>query len=144
MIEGSVPEMRICSILLIKSDLKWCIYFSKSFFIFQLLGECHCWLTRESPRAHVAKFYGRLRLIRSVFKRASKFNVIKINWNCHFEGLLHHLLWLQPVLALFWGHPFQLFKLLCLAKDQWWGFSTRNAHMVQLVNWTRFKMVYTF
>ena len=30
--EGSVPEMRIWSILLIKSDLKWCI---KSLFIFQ-------------------------------------------------------------------------------------------------------------
>ena len=23
-----------------------------------LLGECHCWWTKESPRAHVAKFYG--------------------------------------------------------------------------------------
>ena len=31
----------------------------------------------ESPRAHVAKFYGRLRLIRSVL-RASKFSVSKI------------------------------------------------------------------
>ena len=31
----------------------------------------------ESPRAHVAKFYGRLRLIRSVW-RASKFPVFKI------------------------------------------------------------------
>ena len=42
-----------------------------------LLGECHCWWTSESPRAHVAKFYGRLRLIRSVL-RASKFSVFKI------------------------------------------------------------------
>ena len=41
-------------------------YLSRSLFIFQLLGECHCWWTSESPRAHVAKFYGRLRLIRSV------------------------------------------------------------------------------
>ena len=24
--EGSVPEMRICSILLMKSNLKWCIH----------------------------------------------------------------------------------------------------------------------
>ena len=37
-------------------------------FIFQLLGECHCWWTKESPRAHVAKFYGRLRLICSVWE----------------------------------------------------------------------------
>ena len=47
-------------------------------FKFQLLGECHCWWTSESPRAHVAKFYGRLRLVRSVW-RASKFSVFKID-----------------------------------------------------------------
>ena len=35
-------------------------------------GECHCWWTRESPMAHVAKFYARLWLIRSVL-RASIF-----------------------------------------------------------------------
>ena len=76
--EGSLPEMRIWSILLIKSELKWCIHLSKvSFLIFQLLGECHCWWTSESPRAHVAKFYGGLRLIRSVL-RASKFSVLKL------------------------------------------------------------------
>ena len=40
------------------------------------IGECHCWLTEESPRAHVAKFYGRLRLIRSVL-RASNFPCLK-------------------------------------------------------------------
>ena len=76
--EGLVPEMRIWFILLIKSDLKWCIHLSRSlFFVCQLLGECHCWWTRESPMAHVAKFYGRLRLIRSVL-RASKFSVLKL------------------------------------------------------------------
>ena len=37
--------------------------FYKSLFIFQLLDECHCWWTKESPRAHVANLYGRLRLI---------------------------------------------------------------------------------
>ena len=30
--EGSVPEMRICSILLIKPDMKYCIQLSKSLF----------------------------------------------------------------------------------------------------------------
>ena len=49
----------------------------KSLFIFQILGECHTWWTSESPRAFVAKFYGRLRLIRSVL-RASKFPVSKL------------------------------------------------------------------
>ena len=43
----------------------------------QLLGECHCWWTSESLRAHVAKFYGRLLLIRRVL-RASKFAVLKL------------------------------------------------------------------
>ena len=32
----------------------------KYLFIFQLLGECHCWLASESPCAHVAMFSGRL------------------------------------------------------------------------------------
>ena len=75
--KGSVPEMRIWSILLMKSDLKWCIHLI--FFIFQRfnsLGECHCWWTRESLRAHAAKFYGRRQLIRSV-SRASAFSVFK-------------------------------------------------------------------
>ena len=71
---------------------------------FQLLGECHCWWTSESPRAHVAKFYGRLRLIRSVW-RASNFSVFKIDRNCNFVGLLHHPFWLQLILAPF-GHYF--------------------------------------
>ena len=31
--EGSVPEIRIWSILLIKSDLKWCIHLSRSLFL---------------------------------------------------------------------------------------------------------------
>ena len=33
-------------------------------------------------------------------------------------------------------------RKLCLAKDHWWGFSTRNAHMVHVVNLIRLKMVY--
>ena len=32
--EGSVPEMRIRSILIIKSDLKWCIHLSRSNFLY--------------------------------------------------------------------------------------------------------------
>ena len=32
--EGSVPEMRIWSIVLIKSDLKWCIHHSRSLFLY--------------------------------------------------------------------------------------------------------------
>ena len=41
------------------------VYTSKSlFYIFKLLGECHCWWTSESSRTRVAKFYDQLRLIR--------------------------------------------------------------------------------
>ena len=39
--------------------------------MFQLLVECHCRCNRESRRAHVAKFYGRLRLIRSVLRASN-------------------------------------------------------------------------
>ena len=34
--EGSVPKMRIWSILLIKSDLKWCIHLGRSLFSYLL------------------------------------------------------------------------------------------------------------
>ena len=56
---------------LIYAKLKTAIYFN----IWQLI----CWWTSESPRVHVAKFYGRLRLIRSIL-RASKFAVLR-----HFQ-----------------------------------------------------------
>ena len=40
--EGSVPEMRKWSMLLIKSDLKWCVHLSRSlFFIFALNCDFH-------------------------------------------------------------------------------------------------------
>ena len=55
----------------------WCIHLSRSLFIFQLFRECHCWWTRESPRANVAKFYGRLRLICNLFLKLIE---IVISW----------------------------------------------------------------
>ena len=42
----------------------------------------------------------------------------------------------------FLGITFQHFKLLCLAKDHWRGFSTWNVHMVHVVNQIRIKMAY--
>ena len=48
-------------------------------------------------------------------------------------GLLHHPFWLQLILALL-GHLFQTFEITFLAKDHRRGFSTRNAHMVHIVN----------
>ena len=67
----------------------------------------HCWWTREFPRAHVAKFYDRLPLIRS-FLRASKVTVLKlieivILWvNCTIPFGL-------SLLRNFWGITFKLF-----------------------------------
>ena len=78
--------------------LKWCIHLSrKSLLIVQLLGECHCWWTKDSPRAHVAKSTVDTRLICSVW-RASKFSVFKSDWSCNSVGLLHHPFWHQLVL----------------------------------------------
>ena len=131
--EGLLSEMLIWSILLIKSDIKWCIYLSRTLFSYfnYLVSECHCWWTKESPRAYVAKFYGRLRLIRSV--ESIKILRVKIDWNCNFVGLLHHPFWLKLDFALS-GNHIQRLKQLCLAKDHWWGFITRNAHMGHIVN----------
>ena len=46
--EGSLPEMRIWSILLIKSDLKWCIHLSRGLFLY-------CKMCRRGFSPH--KFY---------------------------------------------------------------------------------------
>ena len=119
--------------LLIESDLKWCIQLRRSlFFIFQLLGEYHCWWTRKSPRAHVAKFYGRPRLISSVWEHQN-FSELKL-----IEIIILRVYYTIPfgfsLLRHFFSSFFHFLKLLCLAKDYWRGFSTRNAHMVHVVN----------
>ena len=72
---------------------------TQSLFLYSTTGECHCWWTSESQRAHVAKFYGRFRLIRSVLI-ASKFSVLKLFEIVILGGLLHNPFWLQLVLAL--------------------------------------------
>ena len=41
--------------------------------------------------------------------------------------------------STFWASLFN-FLTMCLTKDHWWGVST---HMVQIVNYIQFKMVYT-
>ena len=74
-------------------------------------------------------FCPRLRKLWSI----TKIFRIKIDWNCNFVGLLYHHFWLQLVFALS-GQHFQLLKPVCLAKDHWWGFITRNAHMVHSVH----------
>ena len=97
---------------------------------YECFCECHCCWTKESPRAHVAKFYGRFRLICSILS-ASKFSVLKL-----IEIVI---LWVYYTIPFglsffrhFWGIIVQLFKLLSLAKDHRRGFNTRNAHMVYI------------
>ena len=110
---------------------RWCIV-HKQPRIRKLSGpDVSCWTSDQRYHGENS-FYGRLRLIRSVL-RASKFSVLKlisivILWvynTIHFGfSLFRH----------FWGILFQLIKLLCLAKDHWRGFSTRNAYIVHIFN----------
>ena len=51
--EGSVPEMRIWSILLIISDLKWCIHLSRSLFLYFNYLVSVTAGGPESPRGHM-------------------------------------------------------------------------------------------
>ena len=72
----------------------------------QPLGECHCWWTRVSTRAHVAKFYVRLQLIRSVL-RASKFTVLKL-----IEIVIFWIYYMASILASFGTFVTSLFNFL--------------------------------
>ena len=64
--------------------------------------------------------------------------------NCiHSNSTLTSQLTLFQLLLALFGHYFSTFYTTCLAKDHWRGFSTRNAHMVHIVNLIRLKMVYT-
>ena len=71
-----------------------------------MLGECHYWWTRESPRSNVAKLYGRPRLIRSVV-RTSEFSVLKL-----IEIVILWVYYTIPfgfgLFRHFWGIIFQL------------------------------------
>ena len=89
------------------------------------------WSVQGCTRAKHKRTRQIIRLIRSIL-RASKLFHIKIDWNCNFVGLLHHPFRLQLVSKLLDKH-FQLLNPLFLAKDHWWGFITRNAHMVHIV-----------
>ena len=85
--------------------------------------------TKESLRAHEARFYVQLRLVRSVL-RASKFSVLKLIeivtlWVYYTIPLGFNLF-----LALFGHHVWTFIKLLRSAQDHWRGLSTPNAHIV--------------
>ena len=77
--------------------------------VFQLLGECHCLWTSESPRAHVTKFYDRLRLIRSVL-RASKFSVFRL--------IQFVILWVHYTIPV----DFNLFGTFLKSLSKFWNY----------------------
>ena len=113
--EGSIPEMRIWSILLIKSDLKWCVHLSGSLYLyFNYLVSVTAGGPR-SPRGHMLPSstvdFGLFAAFESV-----KIFRVKIDRNCNFVGLLHHPLWLKLLSVLF-GIVVHLFQLLSSAKD---------------------------
>ena len=72
----------------------------------QPLGECHCWWTRVSTRAHVAEFDVRLQLILSVL-RASKFSVLKL-----IEIVILWIYYMASILASFGTFVTSLFNFL--------------------------------
>ena len=53
--EGSLPEMRIWSMLLIKSELKWCIHLSRSLFLYFIAFIGHFGLNRKGKKLLIAK-----------------------------------------------------------------------------------------
>ena len=63
------------------------LYLSRSLLLnFNILvSVSHYWCTQESPREHVAKFFGRLWLIRSVLRTTNSM-CLQIDGNCNFVG----------------------------------------------------------
>ena len=86
---------------------QWQCVSSFVFYIKQL-GECHCWWTREPPRAHVAKFYGRHRFICSVWEHQNspcfKLIEIVILW------VYYTIPFVFSLFRHFWDTTFQLLK----------------------------------
>ena len=73
-------------------------------------------------------------------------NVISTFENCklklYFCGFITPSLLVSACFGTLWSLLFT-FYTTCFSKDHWQGFSTRNAHMVHIVNLFRLKMVYT-
>ena len=87
--EGSVPEMRIWSILLIKSDIKWCIHLRRSLFLYFNFLVSVTAGGPESPRVHM-KPSSTVDIGRFVAFDSIKIFHVKIARNCNFVSLLLH------------------------------------------------------
>ena len=80
-------------------------------FILQLLDECRCWCTRESPSSHVATFSDRRQLIR-LFERIDILCVKTVEI-VTFGGFYHHVIRLLLNLELL-EHNFPTFQITLL------------------------------
>ena len=103
-----------------------------------------CWVSllvdQGVPEGRCIQFLRSTSVDSKRFESIKTFRV-KIDWKCTCRFITSSLLAL-PWFGTFGASRFNC-RLLSLAKDQWWGFSTRNAHMhVHFVNWIRYKMVY--
>ena len=99
--EGSLSKMRIWSIFLINSDLKWCIHLRRSLFLYinYLVS-----VTASGPVTPLGHMKPRSTVDFCwfvVFESIKLFRVTVLVWNCNFVGWLHHPFWLQLVLARF-------------------------------------------
>ena len=87
-------------------------------------------LPLKSPRAHVAKFYG----LRSNYVDLYRFGTSKFSIKNRLKLSIYGFLTILLASAYFCilGITFN-FLITLLAKDRWWGVSTRNAHMFNIV-----------
>ena len=120
--EDSVPEIRILSILLIEFDLKYGVYiFVEVSFYISTTWWVSLLVDQRVPEGTCSQVL-RSTSVDSWRLESIKIFRIKVDGNCNFVGLFHHPFWLQLVLGTFETSIFNFFKVLCLAKDHWWGF----------------------
>ena len=91
---GSVPEMRIWSIFVIKSDLKWCIYLSRSLFLYTNGKKKQCiakmLITHKICSGWAWKFMNMVSPIRTFnYQTFTRFHVLLVRhlfflWKLHF------------------------------------------------------------
>ena len=133
--EGSVPEMRIWSILLMKSDLKWCIHLdlfcipttSLTWWVVSLLVD------QRVPEGTCSQILRSTSVDFVAFSRASKFSVLKfieiVIFGVYSPSLLASVCFGTFEISLFNFFSYFVWP----TKDHWWWFSTRNAHMLHII-----------
>ena len=81
---------------------------------------------------HVAEFYDRYRLIRSV-REHKNIKVLKILWKTVILWVYNTILFGFKLFRQDFDHSFPDSIILHFAKHHWWGFVTRNVRMVHTI-----------